>query len=164
MFLLHNTLSTDPLTILKSGKLLSSAKTKNVQLFGYKKGSPYIFLRLQRKLDGGTFYLDYKLLLETKFYLHLGWKGEPEGKIIDGTKLSLTELTALLEEFGKKVDEYYTKAKKRMVMPRMMSNEILVANDIDLHKYLKKIYPNYLITKDMKKEIKSMYPNVELIK
>jgi len=160
MFLLHNTLSSDPLTILKSGKLLPSAKTKNVQLFGHEHGSPYIFLRLQRKRDSGTFYLDYKLLLETKFYLHLGWKGEPDGKLIDGTKLSLTELTELLEEFGKKVDAYYIKQNKKWGMLQMMSNEILVANDIDLHKYLKKIYPNYLITKDMKNEIKSMYRRV----
>jgi hypothetical protein len=137
------------LAVLKSGYLLSSAKTKNIQLFGNSNGdgagSPYIFLRLQRKGDAGTFYLDYKLLLETKFYLHIGWKGEPEGKIIDGTKLTEIELKELLDDFGKKVDENYKNASKRngFTLPRIMSNEILVANDIDLHKYLRKIYAPY---------------------
>ena len=78
MDLLHTTFGTEPIKILKSGKLLSSAKTKNIKLFGRKKGSPFIFLRLQRKRDKATFHLDYKLLLETKFYLHIGWRGEPE--------------------------------------------------------------------------------------
>lgn len=166
MDLLHNTFGTNPIEILKSGKLLSSAKTKNIKLFGRNnaEGSPFIFLRLQRKRDNATFHLDHKLLLETKFYLHIGWRGDPEGKIIDGTKLTPESQENLLTEFGDKVDENYKKVSKRIALPQMMSNEILVMSDIDLHKYLKKVNVKYSVTKEECKQIKEWYPNIKLIK
>lgn len=168
MFLLHSTLGTKTSKILKSGYLLPSAKTKNIQLFGDNNGagSPYIFLRLQRKGDVGTFYLDYKLLLEAKFYLHIGWKGEPEGKLIDGTKLTEIELKNILDDFGKKVDENYKQTAKRdgFTLPRMMSNEILVANDIDLHKYLQKISTPDLFTEKELAYVKTNYPGIKFLK
>jgi hypothetical protein len=186
--------------ILKSGKLRSSSKTKNVGMFGRTKGSKHIFLRIDQKNDIGNLYLDPSFLLNTSFHLQLGWDdGYPNTKKIDGRKLSQEQLEQLLQQFAKEVkkdivrrvhnwnkknekksqmkssandefivddnnvDEEYNKLDKKYYN----SNEILVENNIDLKKYLRKI----VLTKDIegynKKDeiietVKEMYPNVEL--
>jgi hypothetical protein len=193
--------------ILKSGKLRSSSKTKNIGMFAMFKGSKHIFLRIDQKKDIGNLYLDPSFLLNTSFYLQFGWDdGLPNTKKIDGRKLSKEQLDQLLQQFAKEVkkniistfhylkkkkekksqkessvndefviddnnvDEEYDKLEKVDIYDRMRishSNEILVENNIDLKKYLRKI----VLTKDIegynKKDeiietVKEMYPNVEL--
>ena len=184
--------------VLKSGKLRSSSKTKNVGMFGRTKGSKHIFLRIDQKNDIGNLYLDPSFLLNTSFYLQIGWDdGLPNTKKIDGRKLSQEQLEQLLQQFSKEVkkdiirrfhkkklqmksfensefavdddniDEEYNKLDEKDYFIFSHSNEILVENNIDLKKYLRKI----VLTKDIegynKKDeiietVKQMYPNVEL--
>ena len=141
MYLLHNTDESYIYKILSDGKLKSSSKTKNVRMFGQPLGSKYIYMRLNQKKDYGNFYLDPKLLLENIFYLQTGWHGEPVTEKIDGRKLTLTQLNKILSDFKKQVQKFYkTQLKNNIPIPIMMSNEILVKNNIDLKKYLKKIH------------------------
>jgi hypothetical protein len=189
----------DFLDIIKSGKLKSSSKTKNVGMFGRTKGSKHIFLRIDQDYDLGNFYLDPSFLLNTSFYLQIGWDdGYPNTKKIDGRTLSKKQLEQLLQQFSKevkkhiirksldldddddddddnnkiivaddKVDEEYNKLDindiKRFVGH---SNEILVENNIDLKKYLRKIILTKKLDGYEKKDeiietVKQMYPNVE---
>ena len=164
MYLIHTTQENFMLKILKDGKLKSSSKTKNVQLYGQEQGSNYIYLRLGLKKDYANIYLDYKLLLDNVFYLHIGWQAEPASKKIDGGKLTLLELDNLLNDFVNKVKKYYKKpfVDNDSKLPLMMSNEILIKNNINLNKYLKKIaIANY--DKNIEKIIDEKYPNVKLM-
>lgn len=141
MYLLHNTDESHIYKILSDGKLKSSSKTKNVRMYGLPEGSKYIYLRLNQKNEHGNLYLDYKLLLENVFYLQTGWHGEPVTEKIDGRKLNQIQLKKILNDFIKQVKKYYkTQIKNNIPIPIMMSNEILVKNNINLRKYLKKIY------------------------
>jgi hypothetical protein len=203
----HGLIHYDFLDIIKSGKLKSSSKTKNVSMFGRTKGSKHIFLRIGLEDDLGNFYLDPSFLLKTSFYLQLGWvNGEPNTKKIDGRKLSQEQLEKLLQEFSikvkrriiqriyywnknfstmkyyddselefndiiipdDKVDEEYNKLNKEDVRDFTIdSNEILVENNIDLKKYLRKIILTKKLNGYEKKDeiietVKQMYPNVEL--
>ncbi len=148
--------------ILTDGFLKSSSKTKNSQLYGNEKGSPHIFLKIPIGIGSmaTTLILDEKLLLEHNFYLHTVWIGKVdknEKKYI-GKELSLSELSKLLNKFDKDVQ------KEAFISP-IMSNEILVKNNISLKKYLLEI-------KIMKKHIQDNpelleyinknYPNVKL--
>ena len=137
MYLLHNTDNDKIITILQQGKLKPSSKTGNVRMFGQSQGSPYIFLRLNTKNDFSNFYIDHELLLENKFYLQTGWYAEPINNKIDGTKINSKKLKDLLNKFRIEVNKFI-KSQKTNKIP-MMSNEILVKKNIDLHKYLKKI-------------------------
>jgi len=144
MYLLHTIFGNefdDYKKILTDGKLKSSSKTKNIKMYGWDEGSKYIFLRIDQKGDYANLYLDYKLLLETNFYLHTGWKGEPHGEKINGKKLTLEQLDTLLDDFKKEIKLYKKNRKKNAKFPidAMMTNEILVEKNIDLNKYLKKI-------------------------
>ena len=144
MYLIHNIFGNefdDYKKILTDGKLKSSSKTNNIKMYGWDEGSKYIFLRIDQKGDYGNLYLDYKLLLETNFYLHTGWNGEPQGEKINGKKLSLEQLDTLLDDFKKDIKLYKKNWKKNTKFPidTMMTNEILVEKNIDLKKYLKKI-------------------------
>jgi hypothetical protein len=107
--LLHNIWGNDQLKILhkilEDGFLKSSSKTKNVQLYGLEKGSPYIFLTLPigKNMIMNTLILDEKLLLEHTFYLHTGWSGEvdkDEKKYI-GKELTHLELSKILNKIEK---------------------------------------------------------------
>ena len=107
----------------------------------FNRGSKYIYLRLDQKNDYGNLYLDSKLLLDNIFYLQNGWHGEPVTEKIDGRKLTLIQLNKILSDFRKQVQKYYkTQIKNNIQLPIMMSNEILVKNNINLKKYLKKIH------------------------
>ena len=155
MYLLHNTDETKIFEILSDGKLKSSSETKNVRMYGIKEGSKYIYLRLNQKNDSGNLYLDHKLLLETVFYLHTRWYGEPRTEKIDGRKLTLEQLNKILQDFRKEVQKRFKMKQKKTFIDLFMSNEILVKNKIDLHKYLKKIKIN-----DMKLETKNILNNL----
>ena len=109
MNLIHTTSEDNILKILEDGKLKSSSQTKNIRMYGKKNGSKYIYLRLGKKKDYGNLVLDYKLLLENKFYLQIGWSGEPNTEIIDGALLTETKLINLLKNFNKRVNEYIKK-------------------------------------------------------
>ena len=76
MYLIHNISNKKYIyKILKDGYSRPSSKTKNIQMSGY--GSKYIFLKLNKKNDNeANLYLDYRLLLETVFYLNIGWQGD----------------------------------------------------------------------------------------
>lgn len=161
MYLLHNTDESYIYKILSDGKLKSSSKTKNVRMYGNPSGSKYIYLRIEQKKDLGNLYLDSKLLLENVFYLQIGWHGEIIEEKIDGRNMKEDELKILLEEFKRKVVNNYKKQKK-IGIPIMMSNEILVKNNINLKKYLKKIK---IVNKSdkIKNILKNNYPNVLLL-
>jgi len=193
--------------ILRSGKLRSSSKTKNIGMFAMFEGSKHIFLRIDQKKDIGNLYLDPSFLLNTSFHLQFGWDdGYPNTKKIDGRKLSKEQLDQLLQQFEKQVkkniisrfhylkkkkekksqkessvndefvidddnvDEEYDKLEKIDMYDRIRishSNEILVENNIDLKKYLRKIVLTKSIEGYNKKDeiietVKEMYPNVEL--
>lgn len=163
MYLLHNTDESYIYKILSDGKLKSSSKTKNVRMFGQPSGSKYIYLRLNQKKDYGNLYLDPKLLLENIFYLQTGWHGEPVSEKIDGRKLTFTQLNKILSDFRKQVQKYYKiQLKNNIPIPIMMSNEILVKNNIDLKKYLKKIH---IVNKNQKiiNTINESYPKITFL-
>lgn len=163
MYLLHNTDESYIYKILSDGKLKSSSKTKNVRMFGQPSGSKYIYLRLNQNNDNGNLYLDTKLLLNNIFYLQTGWHGEPVTEKIDGRNLTLTQLNKILSDFRKQVQKYYkAQQKNNILIPIMMSNEILVKNNIDLKKYLKKIH---IINKNQKiiNIINESYPEITFL-
>jgi len=155
--------------ILNDEFLKSSSKTKNVHLYGIKKGTPYIFLKIpsSSSFSGITLILDEKLLLEHNFYLHIGWKAEVdknEKKYI-GKELSSSELAKILNKFKKDIQKYTQKYQKEQFFDSRMSNEILVKNNISLKKYLLEIkIAKSLIDENPKllEYIKINYPNVKL--
>lgn len=136
MYLIHNISNKKNIyKILKDGYLKPSSKTKNIQMSGYN--TKYIFLRLNKKNDEANIYLDYRLLLDTVFYLNIGWSGDVTNNSIkiDGTKLDEKQLKQILKIFNEKVNNYI----KLNETPILMTNEILVKRDISLKKYLRKI-------------------------
>jgi len=160
MQLIHSTDDNNIYKILKDGKMRSSSKTKNVRIYGIEKGSKYIFLRLKTQNNiHDNLCFDINLLLDNVFYLHVGWTGEIRKNDIkiDGRKLDIKQLELLLTDFKNKINDYI---KKHNNEPLIMSNEILVKNNISL-KYLKKIK---LISKNNKiiKYIEQNYPNVKI--
>jgi hypothetical protein len=157
-------------TILEDGFLKSSSKTKNIQLYGSKKGSPYIFLKLPigKNMILNTLVLDEKLLLENNFYLHTGWSGEvnkDEKKYI-GKELTQLQLSKILNNFEKDIHKFLSKLNPIFAFN---ANEILVKNNISLKKYLLEIQivkvmadKNPKILENIKNIIKTKYPNVKL--
>ncbi len=147
--------------ILNDGYLKSSSKTKNSKLYGHKKGSPYIFLKVPTGVGDmlTTLILDEKLLLEHNFYLHTEWTGEVdknEKKYI-GKELSSSELSKILNKFEKNIH--------KSLFDLNMSNEILVKNNISLKKYLLeiKIMKKWLEESPQLLEfISTNYPNVKI--
>ncbi len=147
--------------ILDDGFLKSSSKTKNSKLYGNKKGTSYIFLRIPIGVGSlaTTLILDEKLLLEHNFYLHTGWTGEVdknEKKYI-GKELSSSELSKILNKFEKDIH--------KIGYMSLESNEILVKNNISLKKYLLEIrIMKKLIDEspELLEYINKNYPNVKL--
>ena len=133
MYLCHNTPYNNIKTILKDGYLKSGQKTGNHHLYG-NSTSKYIYLTLATKSCFGNMYLNPDLLLETKFILHINWSGEANDDdiIYDGLKLTKPELYNILSTYQKLL-------KLNVIMPKFMNSEILILNDIDLHKYLLKV-------------------------
>jgi hypothetical protein len=172
--LLHNIWGNDQLKILhkilEDGFLKSSSKTKNVQLYGLEKGSPYIFLTLPigKNMIMNTLILDEKLLLEHTFYLHTGWSGEvdkDEKKYI-GKEFTHLELSKILNKFEKDIHKYLLKSNE---IYSFYSNEILVKNNISLKKYLREIKivkqiadKNPKILENIINIIKTKYKNVKI--
>ena len=148
-----NNLATTLYKILNDGFLKSSSKTKNSKLFGDEKGSPYIFLKIPIGVGSmaTTLILDEKLLLEHNFYLHIGWSGKVDknDKKYIGKDLTLSELSKILNKFEKDI---YKEGSSTI-----MSNEILVKNNISLKKYLLEI-------KIMRKHIEQNPEILEYIK
>lgn len=161
MELIHTTNDESIYEILKSGKMKSSSKTKNVRLYGIDKGSKYIYLRLNINDDqNANLYFSIDLLLYHIFYLHKGWNADPiEHKKIDGRKINHKELKILLLKFYEEIILY---VKKYNIQLLLISNEILVKNNIKIKNFLKKIKLNHKNEKIIK-YIKKYYPNVEII-
>jgi hypothetical protein len=159
MHLIHTTDEDNIYQILKNGKLMSSSKTKNVRMYGQPEGSKYIYLRLGKPGDFGNIVLDNTLLLDNVFYLQTGWSGEPVTQKIDGRKLTLNELNELLDNFNKEVNKWRKRNKFNPMI--MMSNEILVKNNISLKKYLLRI--NITENNKIIKYAKKHYPDVNIM-
>lgn len=174
MFLYHNIFGNKKtlIKILESKYLLPSSITKNVNMFGHKTGSPYIFMMINNSntKTNNNKIADLKfnpsLLLDNNFYLNIGWKAKPESHkdIIIGSKLTLPKLKELLKSFINNVN-IYLKTLENKDMFKHTSHEILITNKIDLSKYLIEINVNtnnYTITQISKilKLCKLYYPNV----
>ncbi len=141
MHLIHTTFEEDILNILKDGYLRSSYQTKKIKMYGQPEGSQYIYLRLSKKNDYGTFILDENLLLKNNFYLKTGWSGEADTekkKLYKGSDYNKKSLKKLIQKFNQMVNNYLKKfnSQNEFPIPLMMSNEILVKNKINLKKYL----------------------------
>jgi len=140
MHLIHTTFEEYILDILKDGYLRSSYQTKNIKMYGQPEGSRYIYLRLNKKKDYGTFILDENLLLENNFYLKTGWSGEAYTEKINmykGNDYNKNSLKKLIQKFNQIVNNYFKKkSQNEFPIPPLMSNEILVKKKINLKKYL----------------------------
>ena len=165
MYLIHSTDENNLINILEDGYLKPSSKTKNIRMYGQKKGSKYIYLRLNKKNDIGNLYFDFKFLLTCTFYLNIGWKGEITEETIKVRGQDLTEekLKDLLKKFSVKTQKYYKDFVKKNQIPIMMSNEILIKKNISLQKYLNKIF---IINKTdkLKNILNNKYHNVKILK
>jgi hypothetical protein len=161
MYLIHTTDENNILKILEDGKLKSSSNTKNVRLYGKSEGSKYIYLRLGKKNDYANFVLDKKLLLENVFYLQTGWSAIPLSEKIDGKTLSENQLDEILKKFNENVNNYIKDNKKNIGFTIQMSNEIIIKNNIDLKKYLKKVNISKY-DKKIDNFLKNNYPNTNL--
>ena len=146
-------------SILKSGKLKSSSITKNVRMFGWEEGSPYVFLNIKDLVKNywTRFVINSDFLLTKKFCLNLGWHADcDKDYIIDGKKLTKYKLNKILKEYKDKINvpkEFDT-----------MSHEILVLKNIDLKKYLKEVYITIKLNEEERKKIEKVsknYPNVK---
>ena len=160
------------INILKDGYLRPGSKTKQSGLYG-SNNAKWIYLRINTDINRfdkfAHFYFDNSLLLKTKFVLNISWITEDnldKKDIIDGTKLTKEELNELLTKFKKQA--YDSFIQKKCKVPVNMSNEILVKNDINLHKYLVGI-SKYLVkdkdkkTKELAAFINENYKNVKMM-
>lgn len=145
ILLQHTSYGGHNMEILQSGFLRPSSKTGISALYGDL--SDWSFVRIDTGLHKGetisNFYIDPLCLLKTKFILHTGWEGDVQKGdiIIDGTKLTKYKLLKLLENFKQRarlrvelIQLLY--GRNRLRSDAINSNEILIKNDIDLHKYL----------------------------
>lgn len=126
-------------SIIKEGWLKSGYKEG---LYGKK--SKWIYVRINTEINQMDsmydFLIDESVLLHTKFILHTGWYSEDYkcNEIIDGTQLTKYKLKKILEKF-KEICKLNYELKKIIHGKNMFvhhSNEILIKEDIDLHKYL----------------------------
>lgn len=134
--------------ILKDGFLRPSIKTKNIQMYAMKEGSKYNYLRFKFDNDqiSATLTLSPEFLLNTPFYLNIGWLKYPTGEPI---------IVKTLEEL-EKIKKYVEKNRNKKI-PIAFSHEILFEDNIDLHKYLIKA----LVPKKILKYAEKEYPNVK---
>ena len=148
-------------SILKSGKLKSSSITKNIRMFGWEEGSPYVFLNIKELVKNywTRFVINSDFLLTKKFCLNLGWQADcDKDYIIDGKKLSKYKLNKILKEYKDKIN-----IPKEFVM---MSHEILVLKSIDLKEYLKEVHITIELNEEERKKIERIskkYPRVKFI-
>ncbi len=180
MYLQHYSFSSNEEQILKDGFLRPSDKTKitgisyNIKDKDSKQVfSKWIYTNIDIEVDKIKsfvhFYINPEVLLKTQFILNVGWKTEHatnKNDIIDGTLLTKTQLYKLLNNFKKicKLTYINNDIIGKTKLPSSYSNEILIKDDIDLHKYLV-MFSNYNEDNDkiIKKILKNKYPNVKLI-
>ena len=168
MYLLHTVFGDDEnqnklLKILQSNYLYNSKHTKQPAMYYAQNYSKYIFLRLKIKNDSAQLYLDPRLLLKTIFYINLGWIGDLTEKTvkIDGRKITEQKLLKILTKL--KQEAIKNTNNNNIFIPIMMSNEILVTHNINLHKYLKKVYIHNENNKTIKDYIEYNYKNVKVL-
>lgn len=152
-------------SILKSGKLISSSITKNIRMFGWEEGSPYVFLNINDLVGIGLglrFVIDSDFLLTRKFCLNIGWRSDCDKKeLIDGKKLTKYKLNKLLKEYKQKIS-----TRTKLNLPVMMTHEILVLKNIELRKYLKRVYITIKLSEDERRKLEKVskkYPDVKFI-
>ena len=162
LYLLHTSFGHDNtrfLKILQSGFLKPSSETGAVGVYGSPR-SKAVYTRIKTKKDvSAHFEIDYRVLLESKFTMHIGWTSEDADTpddIIDGTKLTLSELKKMILEFKRQVS--MANAGIQSVIG-LMQSEIIIYNSIDLHKYLHKIN---IWNDEAVKYAKENYKNVTL--
>jgi hypothetical protein len=130
----------------------------------YGKESKWIYVRINTEINKSDlsyhFLIDESILLHTKFILHTGWYSEDYecNEIIDGTKLTKYKLKMILDNFKEMCRLNYD--MKKIIGKKLQghhSNEILIKEDIDLHKYLVAYNGD---DKDLLTYIKLNYPKV----
>lgn len=151
------------LEVLKSGYLKPSSKTKNIKASGREEGSKFIFLQItnDKSLDMMCYHLSPDFLKENRFLLLRGWGGWDDIKrkeLINGKELSEEEFKKELKDMKNKVDKYIKNTQHRI---KDMSHEIIVSNQINLKKYLKRIIVPKNYTKTIE-YLKEKYPHVKI--
>lgn len=162
MFLQHINYARNMKAILEDGYLRPGSKT-GVATHYYEEGTAQvIFLRISTDFDRNDkhahFFLDPNLLLETKFVMRCSWAGPyifPTEKVLDGTNLNSTKIKRILTNFKKKCIKEAEYSGDGDV-DSIHTNEILIFNDINLHKYLRIIR----CTPKHCKYINTNYPDV----
>jgi len=167
----HTTWENREMQILVDGFLRPSYRTGIYGIYGEEYGfSKWIYTRINTDIDkkdsfGFNLLIDPEVLLSTKFILHIGWKPEESIKkedIIDGTKLTKSKLKKILENFKKQCILAYEMRELlgEKNMNSASSNEILIKDDVDLHKYLSdyRTSDNGII-----QYMKKHYPKVKII-
>jgi hypothetical protein len=176
MYLQHYSFSGNEEQILKDGFLRPANKTKVSSLYNQqntKVFAKWIYTNIDIEVDKIKsfvhFYINPEVLLKTKFVLNVGWKTEDyinKSDIIDGTLLTKKQLNELLNNFKEicKLTYINDDIIGKNKLPSSYSNEILIKDDIDLHKYLV-MFSNYNEDNDkvIKKILKNKYPNVKII-
>ena len=149
-------------SILKDGWIKPGYKTGKGSLYG--KESKWIYVRINTEINASDssfhFLIDENILLHTKFILHTGLYSEDYecNEIIDGTKLTKYKLKKMLNKFKEICKLNYEMQKligKHMQVHH--SNEILIKEDIDLHKYLVEYHG---MNKELIEYVKIHYPKV----
>ncbi len=149
--------------IVKNGYLQSSIKTKNNS--NHFEPAEWIYTRINTDIDDydknwHVFLIDPTVLLHTDFILHTDWTSELYkcNQIIHGKNLNKKKLLNLLENF-KEVAKYNYNINKIIYKSWMSihSNEILIKEDIDLHKYLLEYHGD---DKETIGYLKEHYPHV----
>ena len=159
--------------IIFSGKLLPSAVTKNVALYGLEEGSIYIYLQIYSteneisKKGANELIISPSFLQKHNIYMNLGWITEIYDKtIILRTKgKTRNEIQSILKNAYEHVLEFYEKHGERTTGIFFMSHELLYKYPINLKKYLRYINLSSLgnvLTDEIKKKLLE-YKNVTIV-
>lgn len=149
--------------IVKNGYLQSSKKTNNNA--NHYEPADWIYTRINTDIDKDdknwhVFLIDLTVLLHTDFILHTEWTSELYkcNEIIHGKKLNKKKLINLFENFKEVAIHTYNMNKIiHKSYSSIYSNEILIKEDIDLHKYLLEYHGD---DKETIEYLKENYPHV----
>lgn len=162
---LTNPTVTNIYKILQDGYLRPGTKTGVVRMWGWNNPSKYIYLTISHfNAIFSNFELDSNLLLENISWLNTYWNGEPNKNSIkvDGSKIDKKQLQKILKKYRNDIKSRYRGGENDDTL-----HEILLENDIDLVKYLRKLKLSRSFTgkKTYYKLLtlmKTKYPNVEI--
>lgn len=165
MELLHSTEPSNKniLAILKDGFLRPGTETGKS---GYGQ-SVDVYLRISTDIDYiddlAQFYIDLQLLQTVQFFMRCSWGGcISENEIINvNYNITSNDLKKIMNAFKKLCIARHKAIYNRATI---MSNEIIISANVDLHKYLRKvrISPGRG-EKALIEYIKKNYPGVKII-